>query len=259
MSLHSINKRGGVLLCKLKGFFVSRKLWKRLSSLDWPIFNPMHPYKAVLFDFDGVIGQTMEDNSRAWDHAFSSVGIPFDPMFFFLAEGKKAAEFVADVLKRHGQNDLAIQPLIDLKNAHYSKYSKFSFYEPSLSLTNSLQKQGFKVGVVSGGSRDRLTNGPASTFLASLDTLVTGDDVILGKPSPEAYLTAATRLNIDPKLCLVVENAPLGIAAAKGAGMFCVAVCSTLPAKYLQEADCLVQSLKDVPQVLTTYGYKMAD
>ena len=58
----------------------------------------------------------------------------------------------------------------------------------------------------------------------AFDQVVTGSDVLEGKPDPEIYLLAATRLGIDPRLCLAIEDAPAGIASAKAAGMTCWAV-----------------------------------
>ncbi len=60
------------------------------------------------------------------------------------------------------------------------------------------------------------------------DAVVTGDDVINGKPNPELYLKASRKLNVSSDKCIVVENAPLGIDATLSAGMFCIAVSTTL-------------------------------
>ena len=69
------------------------------------------------------------------------------------------------------------------------------------------------------------------------EVVVTGDQVSHGKPDPESYRLAATRLGLEPGECLVVENAPLGIHAARTAGMGCVALETSLPAGQLGEAE----------------------
>lgn len=76
--------------------------------------------------------------------------------------------------------------------------------------------------------------------------MVTADDVINGKPWPEPYLKGAALLGVAPADCLVFEDTPAGIAAAKAAGMQVVALGSTYPAHELQAADARVNSLLDV-------------
>jgi beta-phosphoglucomutase len=82
------------------------------------------------------------------------------------------------------------------------------------------------------------------------DFIITGDEVPRAKPCPDPYLAAARQLGLRPDECVVVENAPLGIEAAKNAGMYCVAVETTLGKEYLQAADCLVHKIDDVPGIL---------
>ena len=80
--------------------------------------------------------------------------------------------------------------------------------------------------------------------------VVAGDQVKQGKPHPESYLKAARLFNLKPEQCLVVENAPLGIESAKRAGMFCVALTTSLPREYLTQADIIVGSLHDIRGII---------
>jgi sugar-phosphatase len=73
--------------------------------------------------------------------------------------------------------------------------------------------------------------------------LITADDVRHGKPDPEGYLAAAQRLGVTPNDCIVVEDAPAGIAAARAAGMRCVAVAGTFPPSRLVDADVVLPEL----------------
>ena len=94
--------------------------------------------------------------------------------------------------------------------------------------------------------------GNLDLLLAATDTLryfaavVSGDDVSRGKPEPEVFLTAATKLGADPRRCVVFEDAPAGVEAAKAAGMVCVAVCSHHPAAAFAAADWVVGELTEV-------------
>jgi len=66
-----------------------------------------------------------------------------------------------------------------------------------------------------------------------------------GKPHPEPYLRCARLLRVKPSQCVVIENAPFGIISAKKAGMFCLALTTSLPAEYLKEADMVVENLSE--------------
>jgi beta-phosphoglucomutase len=197
----------------------------------------MERFKAVLFDFDGVIGKTMEDSCRAWDEACSEFGLSFDPEEFYLCEGMKSSEYAGRLVKRHGRDAAEAEKLVARKNEIYSSNNKFSFYVGIESLVERLRDDGIKVGVVSGGSRRRLLSGRSGDLLKRCDTVVTGDELEQGKPSPEGYMRAAHELKVSPADCLVIENAPLGIESAKNAGMRCIGVCSTLSSNHLREAD----------------------
>jgi beta-phosphoglucomutase len=78
------------------------------------------------------------------------------------------------------------------------------------------------------------------------DLTVAGDQIKEGKPNPEPYLTAARILRINPKDCVVVENSPFGITSAKRAGMFCIALTTSLPKEYLKKADMVVDRLEEI-------------
>jgi beta-phosphoglucomutase-like phosphatase (HAD superfamily) len=76
--------------------------------------------------------------------------------------------------------------------------------------------------------------------------IVSSQDVTEGKPSPQSFLLAAQRLGVEPKNCLVIEDAVAGVTAAKRAGMSCLAITNTHPKESLKEADLIVDSLKAV-------------
>jgi sugar-phosphatase len=78
------------------------------------------------------------------------------------------------------------------------------------------------------------------------DALVTIDDVDRGKPDPEAYLLAAERLGMTPEQCVVIEDAPAGIKAARAAGMRVIAVATTHISEELGEADVVVARISDI-------------
>ena len=76
--------------------------------------------------------------------------------------------------------------------------------------------------------------------------IVFGEEVTEGKPSPQAFLLAAKKLGVEPKNCIVIEDAVAGVTAAKSAGMKCLAVTNTHPKINLLEADLIVDTLEAV-------------
>jgi beta-phosphoglucomutase-like phosphatase (HAD superfamily) len=75
---------------------------------------------------------------------------------------------------------------------------------------------------------------------------INGDDVKEGKPSPRAFLLAAEKLGVEPKNCVVIEDAIVGVQAAKRAGMYCIAVTNAHPQEDISEADIVVNSLEEI-------------
>lgn len=214
----------------------------------------MEKYKAVLFDFDGVIGRTMEDNCQAWERACGEVGVSFDPEEFYLSEGMKSIEFARGLLARQGRSEGEAEALVARKSEIYRSNNTFSLYGGVESLLKKLRGEGIKVGVVSGGSRARLLSGRSGELLGSCDAVVTGDDLKAGKPAPEGYQRAASSLQVRPDECLVVENAPLGIQSAKSAGMRCIGVCSTLSPEHLRGADRVVRDHDELLRAMIEGG-----
>lgn len=208
------------------------------------------PVRAVLFDFDGVIGDTVDDNFRAWQAAFAEYGITADREECCLLEGRKTAELATEVLRRHGGDPTLGAAIGATKDAHYRAHNSFSFYPGVEALIPELQRRGLKIGVVSGGMLRRLMTPLTEPFLRTFDAIVTGDDCAHGKPDPEPFLRGAEKLGVPPAMCLVVENAPLGISAAKRAGMRCIAVTTSLSAEHLREADAIIERTTDVMRFL---------
>jgi sugar-phosphatase len=93
--------------------------------------------------------------------------------------------------------------------------------------------------------------------LAKPEIFITADDVKTGKPSPEGYLLAASRLQLDPSACVVIEDAPAGIQAGKAAGMRVIAVTSTLSKDALSQADAVVQHLSEIRLLSTIPGIQI--
>ncbi|MFZ1983529.1 MAG: HAD family phosphatase [Desulfatitalea sp.] len=209
----------------------------------------MRRYKAILFDFDGVLADTMEDNFKAWEQAFSSHNIRLDRETYFLLEGMNVRGVAEHILKQH-QRDPSLAVFIGAdKERLYEAGHAFRLYPGVLEMIEAL-RPGFALGLVSGASAVRLRTTTPQALLNQFSVIIDGDTVHHAKPHPAPYLAAAAALGVAPENCLVVENAPLGIASAKNAGMDCVAVTSTLERRHLAGADHIVESIGGVQLIV---------
>lgn len=208
------------------------------------------PCRAVLFDFDGVIADTMSANFRAWRHAFLDLGVEIRPESYYLLEGMSPIEIGRALALMHGLDEQTGGRAVPLKEREFLAGGKCEIFPDVRSLLLDLQGTGKALGLVTGASRLRLEATLADDIRMLFDVIITADSVSRCKPAPDPFLRAAEELGIDPAMCVVVENAPLGIASAKSAGMKCVAVCSTLAAEFLNEADIVVGDIEAAGCVL---------
>ena len=83
-------------------------------------------------------------------------------------------------------------------------------------------------------------------FLTIFDVIITGNDTNECKPSPHPFLKAAKKLGAMPEDCIAVENDPLGVASARNAKIYCIAICNTVDSSYLSEANEVVRSFEEM-------------
>jgi beta-phosphoglucomutase len=215
-----------------------------------PKASPLKKYAAILFDFDGVLGKTMEDNYKAWANSLAPYGIQIEREEYFLMEGVPPKKVAEKFLTKNHLGLGSVGDIVRCKEKYYLENLSFSLYEGAQELIESLKSHETQMALVTGASRQRLIGTNISSFLNQFDVLITGDQVSHGKPSPEPYLLGAHKLGVTASNCLVVENAPLGIESAKEAGMYCVAICSTLAREHLSQADVILNSIGELPTLL---------
>jgi beta-phosphoglucomutase len=203
-------------------------------------------FGGVLFDFDGTLARTMEDNFEAWRAVTRRYGIELEPDDYYPFEGLPLKEIAARFFRVNSLPAPDVAELVKLKDAWYLENHRFSFYAGVEELIDALARGQVRMGIVTAGLRDRLVKSVPHDFLEKFTAVVTGDMTERGKPHPDPYLRGAKGLGLKPEACIVVENAPLGIQAAKKAEAYCVAVCSTLDRRYLSEADEVVDQFTDL-------------
>jgi len=205
---------------------------------------------AAIFDFDGVIGKTMEDNYRAWDAAFRGIGIVIDQNQYFLTEGMNTKGVAEMFLAYHGANSSLRDEVVSTKERYYLKNNRFEFYPGVLDLLQILSQR-FQLGLVSGAGFDRIKMTTPPNVLKLFSAIVAGDHVEHSKPHPEPYRKAVEIIGCEQRRCVAIENAPYGIRSAKNAGLYCIAICSTLKRKYLSEADLIVNNVVDIDSIIS--------
>ena len=207
----------------------------------------MKSFRGVLFDFDGTLVRTMEDHLSAWQTVAKEYGIEVDPSQYYLREGSPVHEIAGIFSGRELEKTSAeFKEIIRKKEDHFVRNHRFEVYPGVEKFLDELQMRGVPAGIVTAGLFDRITRSTPREFLSRFKTLVSGDKVARGKPFPDSYIMGASELGLAPESCIVVENAPLGITAAKQSGAYCVAICSTLERKHLCEADEIVDSFADL-------------
>lgn len=204
--------------------------------------------RGVLFDMDGVIADTLHYHYLAWNFMFEKHGGSVSKKTILLHEGRKSREVLPILMEQAGvliPEDSQDQ-FIEEKRAYYREIVRVAHYPRSFEVVHTLKRRGFKVALVTASAFKNMAHALNPKQQAYFDTILTGDEINRAKPDPEAYLAAARRLELEPDECIVVENAPLGIEAAKAAGMQCIAIQSTLEQDCLSSADCIVQNIGDL-------------
>ena len=199
--------------------------------------------KALCFDFDGVLAETLPYHLAAWKKVFCEHGIDVDAMVVRLNEGAPAWK-IGQAIALNAGVEFSEKELVEIaqrKNEMFRTANKAAVYEGVWDLIKWSKCRGLKLALVTGTAYDNLKAVLPESLLAAFDAIVKDGDTERGKPHPEPYLLAAKKLGLKPSECLVLENAPLGIRSAKAAGAFCVALMTTLPADRLDEADVVVR------------------
>jgi beta-phosphoglucomutase len=202
--------------------------------------------EAVIFDFDGVIADTMGDNCKAWQVAFAVHGFQLDSSEYYHLEGMGRFQIAQYFIETYQLDPAIKDEVVKCKEYNYKKNNNFRYFDYVNSIFSLLNSKRIPIGIVTGASTERIKEHLDKSMSASLTALITADDVTNTKPHPEPYLKAVNMIGKPPENCIVVENAILGIKAAKAAGCCCFALETTLKANDLSEADRVFPTHKDL-------------
>lgn len=198
-------------------------------------------FKAIIFDMDGVLVDSMPNHVQALGNVFKELGLTLDVNYIYDREGEEVSLIINALL---GKKDNVIYDAETIKESYIKEFKKIAEPKAFPGMFSCLQilKQSYKLAIVSGSKKTIVQKIIDSTYPDIFDIIISIDDVTNGKPSPEPYLQAINKLDTSKDKCLVVENAPLGVSAAKAANLCCIAVPTYLDADKLDQADFIVDN-----------------
>jgi len=195
--------------------------------------------RAILFDMDGVRMDSTPSVERVWRAWASAHGLDADRVAG-QAHGRRSIETIRAVapnLDAEKENVIVEQMEIDDKEG-------VTALPGAAELLNTLPANLF--AIVTSATRPLAVARLGYAGIPVPRNMITANDVIHGKPSPEPFLKGAALLGYAPAECLVFEDSPAGIASARAAGMKAIALQTTYPADQLQAAHAIIGSLADV-------------
>ena len=220
--------------------------------------------KAVIFDMDGVLYDSMPAHDKSWRETMDELNLQHIPYEFYLQEGRIGKSTIDAVFKRNlnrNSTEEEEQKIYARKSELFQQYNSGATMPGAKEVLNYVKEKGLTPVLVTGSGQpsllDRLDHHFPGIFTPA--TMVTAFDVVHGKPHPEPFLMGLQKGgNLQPNQAIVIENAPLGIEAAVGAGIFTIAVnTGPLPDSVLRDAgaslvyDSMTTLFTELPGILS--------
>ena len=202
----------------------------RIGSTIFGARDYSRKLKAVFFDQDGVLFNSMPYHAQSWELAMNENGLPFTKNQTYRNEGRTGASVINEAYRLiHGVDapQEVVEAVYAAKSAHFIRLTGGQLPEliPGIQdVLHFLHEHGVQCWVVTGSGQRNLISSLNDTFDHVFTGIICAYDVTHGKPDPEPYLKAWERSGFAKNECMVVENAPLGVRAGKAAGLYTVAV-----------------------------------
>ncbi len=210
------------------------------------------PKLGVIFDMDGVLVDSYQPHYESWAQMYAELGVTYTETEFAADFGRTSR----DILRRRFGEDYPLEKIRafdDRKEALYRDILRdhFPAMDGAVELIESLAADGFSIAVGSSGPPENIALcleklGRGDKFAA----VVTGADVTRGKPDPQVFQLAASRMGVSPESCAVVEDAIHGVEAANRAGMTSIGITGTTDRSTLSPAKLVVDSLGELSPAL---------
>ena len=185
---------------------------------------PAGEFRAYLFDCDGTIVDSMPLHYVAWKKALADWNCPFEEELFYSWGGRPVREIIAALNQMHAL-EMPVDAVAKRKEGLYFALEDQLKAIPEVIEHIEAKHGHIPLAVVSGSRRKSVLHSLSALGLVEkFDVLVCAEDYVRGKPAPDCFLTAAEKLGVNPKDCLVFEDTEMGIEAARAAGMSWVKV-----------------------------------
>ncbi|MDB5860046.1 MAG: HAD-superfamily hydrolase subfamily variant 3 [Ramlibacter sp.] len=212
------------------------------------------PTRALVFDMDGTMVDSMPAHARSWGEFTRRHGITM-PIAEVLRRttGRNGVECIRELFGPDVDEARALELIAEKEEIYRDDFSKdFREVTGFRAFASQAHDRGLKIAVATAGDKHNIAFVLRHLKLANApDAIVGGDEGLPGKPEPALFLEAARRVGTAPAECIVFEDAPFGIEAARRAGMRAVAVCSTHGPGEL-DGPHVIARVRDFQQLITT-------
>lgn len=210
-------------------------------------------------DMDGVVLCSMQAHANAWQEVLADAGISVSRSFILEHEGCLDAEVLGKLPGAPSEpkaRERLMHALLERQRRIYlERYAADVRPYPGVQeFLKAARAKALGLALVTSSTRALVRQALPGEVVESFQVVITSEDVSRHKPHPEPYLTAARRLGVSPEECVVIENAPAGIASARAAGMTCIALTTTLAPAHLASASVVLSTLEEAGRWLGLNG-----
>lgn len=208
--------------------------------------------RAIIFDLDGVIVDSEPVHQESFRLLLTELGLPTDHLddweryigrsdregLIQMLDGRELAQSIDELLERKGNLFIDLLQKVD------------ALFPDIPALVGDLATH-YQLAIASGSLRSAIAAVLEMRGLRRyFPVAVSVQDVPLGKPEPDLYLTAARLLNVEPAACVAIEDSVAGVAAARAAGMRVIGITNTMSAELLKQANIIVSNYAEVRKLL---------
>ena len=202
---------------------------------------------GVNFDMDGVLIDSYDAHLKAWHQVLPKHGLQMTMELFVTTFGQRSIEVLPRLYPSLTTQEISLiseEKAIVLREIIETDFPE---KEGASELITALHRAGAIIAIGSSAPRENvevlLDKLPASKYVTASTS---GSELKYGKPDPEVFVKTINKIGLPPEKCIVIEDAPAGVTAAKAAGCGVIAVTGTLSREQLGEADLIVDSLREL-------------
>lgn len=188
--------------------------------------------KALVFDLDGTVLDTMAHHWAAWRQLSQEFNFSLTVDQLLSLAGKPSTAIMELLCEEQGLTNFDVQAAVQRKTELYVDLAgDTKVVECVMAIAHAGKAKGLPLAIATGGSRPQVTKALTAVNLLEgfFDAIVTCNDVTHGKPHPETFLRAAELIGVDPKDCVGYEDAPLGMQSIKAAGFLMAIDVTAMP------------------------------